>query len=67
MENNESTNLIRSTLLSKASLKQDVFAQTSKHFLDLKKILKEMSEHFAKEVSAKDKRIKISYQDKGDF
>lgn len=64
---NDTNALIKQTLLEKAALKQDVFQKTSQHFGELKTILKELTDHFIKEVSEKDKRIRISFQDKGEF
>jgi len=59
--------LIKETLLGKASIKQDVYAKTALHFEELKDTIKELSNYFIQEVSNKDGRIKISYQDKGEF
>lgn len=67
MENNETNDLIKSTLLGKAALKQDVFINTQDHFNTFKTTLKDLTDYFVKEVSAKDSRIKISYIDKGNF
>lgn len=67
MENNEANELIKSTLLGKAALKQDVFLKTQTHFNHLKENLKALTDYFIKEVSSKDSRIKISYLDKGGF
>lgn len=67
MDPNEPNDLIKQTLLEKAALKQDVYAKTLAHFTDLKGILKELTEHFIKEVSAVDNRIRISYLEKGEF
>lgn len=67
METTDPNELIKQTLLGKSALKQDVYAKTTAHFVELKSILKELSEHFIKEVSQKDHRIKISYLEKGEF
>jgi len=66
-ETNDPNELIKQTLLEKAALKQDVFHKTSQHFAGLKTILKELTDYYIKEVSEKDKRIRISFQDKGEF
>lgn len=58
---------IKKVLLEKAALKQDVFQKTSQHFAALKNILKELTDHYIKEVSQKDQRIRIAFHDKGEF
>lgn len=67
MQDNEANKLIKESLLGKASLKQDVYARTSHHFTVLRKQLQSLSQYFIEEVSKKDPRIKISYQEKGEF
>lgn len=64
---NDTHEQIKKILLEKAALKQDVFQNTTGHFAELKNILKEVTDQLIKEVSEKDKRIRISFQDKGEF
>jgi len=67
MEPTNPNELIKQTLLGKSALKQDVYEKTRVHFTELKTILKDLSEHFIKEVSQVDHRIRISYLEKGEF
>lgn len=64
---NDTNEQIKQILLEKAALKQDVFQKTTQHFVELKTILKEITDHLIKEVNDKDKRIRISFHDKGEF
>lgn len=67
MDINQTNELIKTTLLTKAAVKQDVYARTKEHFGQLKVVLKELNDYFVKEVSSKDQRLEISYLDKGPF
>lgn len=67
MEKKSARELIITSLKEKASLKQDVYANTLKAFNELKIIAEEVVNDLSKELTKFDKRIKISYKDKGQF
>lgn len=59
--------LIINALKEKSSVKQDVYQITHDRFQELKKILANTAEVLSKESYKIDKRIKISYTDRGEF
>src|SRR5688572_6828286 len=63
----ESNEMIKQVLLTKSSMKQDVYARTRHHFDELKVVLKTLCDHFRKEVASKDPRLRIEFVDKGEF
>lgn len=63
----EANEMIKQMLLSKASMKQDVYSRTHHHFQELKQVLRNLCEHFRKEVTTQDPRIRIEFIDKGEF
>jgi hypothetical protein len=52
-------------LLTKSALKQDIFQDTQKVFLDLKKVLNEEVSNLKADIT--DDRIRMQYIDKGEF
>lgn len=59
--------LIINALKEKSSVKQDVYQITHDRFQQLKKILAETAEILSQEAEKFDKRIRISYTDRGEF
>ncbi len=67
MEKKSPRELIISSLKDKSSLKQDVYANTLKAFNQMKIIAEEMVKDLSKETVKFDKRVKLSYKEKGNF
>jgi len=67
MEKKSPRELIISLLKEKSSLKQDVYANTLKTFNEMKEVAEEMVNDLSKEAAKFDKRIKLSYKEKGQF
>ncbi|MFZ5553023.1 MAG: hypothetical protein ACOZCO_07900 [Bacteroidota bacterium] len=59
--------LIVNALKEKSSVKQDVYQLTLERFDELKKVLSDTADFLSKEGQKIDKRIKISYADRGEF
>lgn len=59
--------LILKILKEKSSMKQDVFANTSKAFKTMKSVAKQLVADFKSEATAIDKRVIIEYREKGEF
>jgi len=58
--------LIIDALKDKAGTKQDVFRLTQATFANFKKILREVQQEIKREISTHNKRIEVSFRDKGD-
>jgi hypothetical protein len=67
MENLSPKDLILKTLKEKASLKQDVYAISLERFNQFKKALEQLVKEISAEMAVFDKRVKVTYSDKGEF
>lgn len=67
MEKKSPRELILSSLKEKASLKQDVYITMLNAFNEMKSIAEEMVKDLSKETAKFDKRVKLSYKEKGAF
>ncbi|MBK9417185.1 MAG: hypothetical protein IPN62_07755 [Flavobacteriales bacterium] len=62
---NESRESILNTLRTKSCMKQDVYQRTLAFFEDLKEVLQEITVDLEQAVILHDKRLLVTYQDKG--
>lgn len=62
---NESRESILNTLRTKSCMKQDVYQRTLAFFEDLKEVLQEITMDLEQAVILHDKRLLVTYQDKG--
>jgi hypothetical protein len=67
MKKKDTRDLILQTLKERSSLKQDVFHNTYHWFKVLKGEVRGICEDLGKEISGKDERISIEFEEKGDF
>ncbi len=54
-------------LMTKSSMKQDVYERTVEVFKTFKQVAKEVASELGKEAGKADKRLQITYTDKGEF
>jgi len=54
-------------LMTKSSMKQDVYERTVEVFKQLKQVAKEVATELGKEAGKADKRLQVTYTDKGEF
>jgi hypothetical protein len=67
MEKMPAFEMIKKSLTEKGSMKQDVYANTFKHFGILKKELESSIDQLTEEVHNKDSRLKFAYENRGEF
>lgn len=67
MEKKTPRELILQTLKEKSSMKQDVYANTLKSFMQMKTIAKHTVSELSKSIAGIDKRVVIDYREKGEF
>ena len=67
MGNPDTRKLILESIKDKSILKQNVFGNTKEHFKSLKKVLKEIISELEVLIQKEDKRITVSYKEKGEY
>lgn len=67
MDKKTPRDLIINLLKEKASLKQDVYTNTLNTFNEMKSVAEKIADSLSDNVSKHDKRVKVTYKDKGAF